>query len=136
MAIIYVTPGVKYKATATNQYVLGNGSDENIVGSYTVHLADGGSFTGSVVPQIRSSAFIAQGGSTSTSPGQTATNDDLAFVNSTYYNEATGLYATATIAAVPAVITMRASGWTCALNCTVSTGSLLIYVQRVLGASA
>jgi hypothetical protein len=137
MAEVLITPGVKYKATASNTYVLGNASDENLVGSFTVHLVDGGSFTGSVVPQARSAAPIAQTGAIPLAPsGGGSTLDAVAFVNTAYFNEATGLYSTSTISSVPALITMRASGLVCALNTTVTTGTLIIYVERVLGASA
>lgn len=137
MAEVLITPGVKYKATATNTYVIGNASDENTVGSFTVHMVDGGSFAGSVVPQARSAAPVAQTGNIPLAPsGGGATLDAVAFVNTAYFNEATGAYATASITAVPALITMRASGLTCALNTTVNAGSIIFYVERVLGASA
>ncbi len=48
-----------------------------------------------------------------------------------------GLYSTAAITAMPALISMRASGMVCALNVTsLSGGTVIVYISRILGASA
>jgi hypothetical protein len=137
MAEIPVQPGTKFTITTTGTYVLGDGSDETTA-TYLLHLVDGGSFSGSVTPQARSRAIRAQTGSLPlAATGGGATLDDIGFVSTAYFNEATGLYSTAAITAMPALISMRASGMVCALNVTsLSAGTIVVYVSRILGASA
>lgn len=137
MSIIQVQPGTKFTIKATNTYVFGDEADKTVA-TYAFHIVDGGSFSGTIIPKIRSSAFQAQTGTVTLAPtGSGSTLDDVTFTACAYWNEATGLYSTASITAVPSLISVRASGWTVALDCTVlSTGTAVVYVSRIMGASA
>lgn len=137
MAEIFVQPGTKFTIKSTGLYVLGDASDA-VVSTYIVHLVDGGSFSGSLAVQARSRAPQAQTGVMAlAATGGGATLDDIAFVNTAYFDETTGLYATAAVISMPSLISIRASGLVVGLNVTLlSAGTAIAYVQRVLGASA
>ncbi len=137
MAEQQVQSGTKFTIKSADTFILGDASDDT-VSTYVLHLVDGGSFSGSITPQARSRSPRAQTGSIPlAASGSGATLDDIAFVNTAYFNEATGLYSTAAITAMPSLISMRASGLVCALNVTsLVAGTVIVYVQRVFGASA
>jgi hypothetical protein len=137
MAEINVQAGTKFTIASTGLYILGDASDAD-VSTYVVHLVDGGSFSGSLAPSARSRAPQAQTGVMALAPtGGGADLDDIAFVAVAYQDQATGAYATTAITALPALFSMRASGLVCALDVTdLSAGSIIAYVQRVLGPNA